>query len=175
MRFRKRAGRRGRDHDRPSTASAPHPPTSTSLSLRDEKILLTLVVQTQQLNDRLTRLEDRFEASLREAHAQPDQEDLLELRMHSARLAAELSRVTIELRAEINELASGLAGATGADAIAPPAVTERLRHADDDAEPLIDLRDRPSTPPPAEQSTRSRGYRSSGWRPMRVPKRPSDD
>lgn len=142
--------------------------------MRDEKILLTLVVQTQQLNDRLTRLEDRFEASLREAHAQPDQEDLLELRMHSARLAAELSRVTIELRAEINELASGLAGATGADAIAPPAVTDRMRPVDDDTEPLIDLRDHASTSAPANRLPRPRGYRSSGWRPIRVPKRPPD-
>src|SRR4051812_47901324 len=69
------------------------PAERTGLSLRDEKILLPLVVQTQQINDRLTRLEDRFENSIRDAIEQPDHQDLLELRMHSARLAAELSRV----------------------------------------------------------------------------------
>jgi hypothetical protein len=135
------------------------------LSLRDEKILLTLIVQTQQLNDRLTRLEDRFERSVRDAVDQPDQQDLLELRVHSARLAAELSRVTIELRAEINELAAGLAGATGADAIAPISVTDRLAAAEDDGEPLIDLRETPE---------RVRTPRSSGWRPARTT-RPATD
>jgi hypothetical protein len=139
-----------------------------ALSLRDEKILLTLVVQTQQINDRLTRLEDRFENSVRDALDHPDQQDLLELRMHSARLAAELSRVTIELRAEINELAAGLAGATGADDIAPEAVTERLGGADDDREPLIDLRDH------SEARERNRTTRSSGWRPARATRPPSD-
>jgi hypothetical protein len=78
----------------------------SGLALRDEKILVMLAMQSQQINDRLTRLEERFEASVRDSMAQPDQQDLLELRLHSARLAAELSRVTIELRAEINELAA---------------------------------------------------------------------
>jgi hypothetical protein len=133
-------------------------PGPSGLSLRDEKILLTLVVQTQQINDRLTRLEDRFESSIRDAFDQPDQQDLLELRLHSARLAAELSRVTIELRAEINELAAGLSGATGADDIAPAEFTDRLAVDEDDTEPLIDLR---------EPTERSRPARSSGWRPHR--------
>lgn len=142
--------------------------STVPLSLRDEKILLTLVVQTQQLNDRLTRLEDRFDAVQREAHAQPDQQDLLELRMHSARLAAELSRVTVELRAEINELAEGIGGATGADAIAPPTLTDRHAHeAGADDEPLIDLRD--------SRAARPKVHRSSGWRPSRTPKPPSSD
>lgn len=137
-----------------------------ALSLRDEKILLTLVVQTQQINDRLTRLENRFDAVQRDAHEQPDQHDLLELRMHSARLATELSRVTIELRAEINELAKGLGDASGADDIAPPDLDRRPPE-DDEREPLIDLRDPPSPRPRAKHA--------SGWRPARVPKRPADD
>jgi hypothetical protein len=136
-------------------------PARPTLSLRDEKILLTLVVQTQQINDRLTRLEDRVDASIRDAMEQPDQQDLLELRMHSARLAAELSRVTIELRAEINELAAGLTGVSGADDI----VAGRI--ADPDAEdPPIDLRDEPD---------RTRAPRNSGWRPARATQRARDD
>jgi hypothetical protein len=148
------------------------PPRPAGLSLRDEKILLTLVVQTQQINDRLTRLEDRVDASIRDAMEQPDQQDLLELRMHSARLAAELSRVTVELRAEINELAAGLSGATGADDILRP------RHGDDDEphdrpspgpddpEPVIDLRD---------ETGRASAPRASGWRPARATRHPRDD
>jgi hypothetical protein len=151
--------------ERAERADLARPPMP--LSLRDEKIILTLVVQTQQLNDRLTRLEDRFDASQREAHAQPDQQDLLELRMHSARLAAELSRVTIELRAEINELAEGVGGATGADAIAPPGLTDRHAHEAGGDEPLIDLRE--------SRAARSRPYRSSGWRPARTPAPPPGD
>jgi hypothetical protein len=155
----KRTTRRARPDARAERGElvSPGPP---ALSLRDEKILLTLVVQTQQINDRLTRLEDRFERSVRDAFDQPDQQDLLELRMHSARLAAELSRVTIELRAEINELAAGLAGATGADDIAPAEFTDRLA-ADHGDEPLIDLRE-------------PRQGRSSGWRPARPARRAPD-
>jgi hypothetical protein len=159
----KRTSRRTDASSRPKRGQLV-PPSPPALSLRDEKILLTLVVQTQQINDRLTRLEDRFERSIRDAFDQPDQQDLLELRVHSARLAAELSRVTIELRAEINELAAGLSGATGADEIAPAAFTDRLA-ADHDDEPLIDLR---------ETEERVRPPRSSGWRPARTTRRTPD-
>ena len=64
-----------------------------------------LLRQTQQLNDRLSRLEERFEASVKASLSQADSNDLIELRLHSARLAAELSRVTVELRSEIDDLA----------------------------------------------------------------------
>ena len=63
-----------------------------------------LLRQTQQLNDRLSRLEERFDASVKASLSQADSNDLIELRLHSARLAAELSRVTVELRAEIDEI-----------------------------------------------------------------------
>ena len=122
----------------------------SALTLRDERILLTLAVQTQQLNDRLTRLEDRVEAGMRDAASQPDQQDLLELRLHSARLAAELSRVTVELRAEINDLRDDASPSSPVD----------------DTE-LIDLREPepPARPHPA---------RGSGWRPSRSTSRPPD-
>jgi hypothetical protein len=77
--------------------------------------------------------------------------------------------VTVELRAEINELAAGIGGATGADAIAPPDLTDRhAPEADEDDEPLIDLRE-------PRAGTRPRAHRSSGWRPARTTKRPSSD
>jgi hypothetical protein len=131
----------------------------SALSLRDEKILLTLVVQTQQLNDRLTRLEDRFEASVRDALSQPDQRDLLELRLHSARLAAELSRVTVELRAEINELAKG-ATDTSPPLNGLPVTAE--------ADEILDLRDPAASP-------RAPTRRASGWRPARPKHPPTND
>lgn len=124
--------------------------TGTALSLRTEKILLTLAVQVQQLNDRLTRLEERFEVSLSDTQPHLDEHDLLDLRMHSARLGAELSRVTIELRAEINDLATGL------NATTPTGESDETSDA-----AVLDLRDTPSQAPP-------RPYRSSGWRPARA-------
>jgi hypothetical protein len=129
----------------------------SALTLRDERILLTLAVQTQQLNDRLTRLEDRVEAGMRDAAAQPDQQDLLELRLHSARLAAELSRVTVELRAEINDLRDDAPASTRTDDTGPVDDTE-----------LIDLRE-------AEPPARPHVARGSGWRPSRSTPRNDDD
>jgi hypothetical protein len=131
-------------------------PRPSALTLRDERILLTLAVQTQQLNDRLTRLEDRVEAGMRDAASQPDQQDLLELRLHSARLAAELSRVTVELRAEINDLRD--------DAPASVRVADSEPTEGDE---LIDLRE-------DEAPARPHVARGSGWRPARSTPRADD-
>ena len=127
-----------------------------------------LAMQTQQINDRLTRLEDRFEANLRDTMSQPDQQDLLELRLHSARLAAELSRVAIELRAEINELAqtrgevidlTALDDLDLADHVVssthPSAGGLPYRRIDD---LVVDAR---------EPVLRMRPRRTSGWKPVR--------
>lgn len=152
--------------------------TSASLTLRDEKIIVMLAVQVQQINDRLTRLEDRFEASERESMsmAMPDQQDLLELRIHSARLAAELSRVATELRAEMNELAQSRGEVIDLTVIddadpgndAPPthpsAGTLPFRRVDDR---LLDVRE--PVPP------RARPRRTSGWKPVRSSTPPDTD
>jgi hypothetical protein len=153
--------------------------SGSGLALRDEKILVMLAMQSQQINDRLTRLEERFEASLRDSMAQPDQQDLLELRLHSARLAAELSRVTIELRAEINELASNrgddvidltvineLGSTDTADASAASAVGALPHRRVDDL--VAEAR---------EPVTRVRPRRTGGWKPVRstTPLHETDD
>ena len=152
--------------------------SGSGLALRDEKILVMLAMQSQQINDRLTRLEERFEASLRDSMAQPDQQDLLELRLHSARLAAELSRVTIELRAEINELASNRSDDVidltvinevgGTDTAEPGAAAQSAlphRRVDD---LMVDAR---------EPVTRVRPRRTGGWKPVRstTPPHETDD
>ena len=77
----------------------------TPVHTNTEDLVFGLLRQTQQLNDRLSRLEARFEANLKASLSQADSNDLIELRLHSARLAAELSRVTVELRSEIDDLA----------------------------------------------------------------------
>ena len=82
-----------------------HPSTHPVLAPRLERALVTLAIQTQQLDERIDRLERRMdELTLVVADTDlhvPTHEDLLEVRLHSAKVAAEVARVNIELRSEI--------------------------------------------------------------------------
>ena len=80
---------------RPKAAS-----TEVVLAPRVERALVAIASHAEQLDGRMLRLERRLEDATLEA---PTHDDLLEVRMHSARVAAELARVTVELRAEIEE------------------------------------------------------------------------
>ena len=73
------------------------------LSPRVERALITIAVHAQQLDDRIVRLEGRIDGLVEDAGKAPTHDDLLEVRMHSAKVAAELARVTVALRAEIDE------------------------------------------------------------------------
>src|SRR5436305_12536893 len=74
--------------------------TEIVLQPRVERALVAIASHAEQLDGRLLQLERRLEAATLEA---PTEGDLLEVRMHSAKVAAELARVTVELRAEIDE------------------------------------------------------------------------
>lgn len=68
---------------------------------------MVLAVHSQQLDDRLARMEQRLDDML---HADvgleiPTHDDLLEVRLHSARVSAEVARVAVELQARIDDLA----------------------------------------------------------------------
>src|SRR5690349_2317187 len=76
-------------------------PAGTALAPRTERALVALVVHAQQLDDRMTRLERRLDDHAEAALDGPTHDDLLDVRLHSARVAAELSRVVVELRSEI--------------------------------------------------------------------------
>ena len=116
-----------------------------------------LLRQTQQLNDRLTRLEARFEASVKASLSQADSNDLIELRLHSARLAAELSRVTVELRSEIDELARSR-NQVGRNS----RLTERIVDTPDaDASSSTE-----SSPPDVIDLSERRARQSPGWQPI---------
>jgi hypothetical protein len=98
--------------------------TAVVLAPRVERALVAIASHAEQLDGRILRLERRLEDA---TIAAPTQEDLLEVRMHSAKVAAELARVTVELRAEIE------------DRVAASAVKEsRLRTL---AESIADLSD----------------------------------
>jgi hypothetical protein len=121
-----------------------------------DDLLSGLLGRTQQLDERLSRLEERFEANVKASLSQADSNDVIELRLHSARLAAELSRVTVELRAEIDELA-------------------RSRGHDRNHRPAERVVDLPSEIPVSEPATAQtdvidlterRARQSTGWQPI---------
>jgi hypothetical protein len=124
-----------------------------------EDLVFGLLRQTQQLNDRLSRLEERFEASVKAALSQADSNDLIELRLHSARLAAELSRVTVELRSEIDDMSR-----TRSQAERALRANERGAESTDRAQSTA----APSTTqkPDVIDLTERRARNSTGWHPI---------
>jgi hypothetical protein len=79
--------------------------TEVTIAPRVERALVTLAVHAQQLDGRLDRIERRIEEVDDNRLEHPSHDDVLEVRLHSARVAAELARVTVELRAEIEQVA----------------------------------------------------------------------
>ena len=122
-----------------------------------EDLVFGLLRQTQHLNDRLSRLEERFEANLKASLSQADSNDLIELRLHSARLAAELSRVTVELRSEIDDLARSRS------------LAERNNRMAERTHALSEV-DAPPIAAPANTDvinlTERRARQSTGWQPI---------
>jgi hypothetical protein len=121
-----------------------------------DDLLFGLIRQTQQLNERLSRLEERFEASVKASLSQADSNDVIELRLHSARLAAELSRVTVELRSEIDELARSRSHDRGQRLI------ERLSDAASDHARAPS----PAAPPDVIDLSERRARQTTGWQPI---------
>ncbi len=94
-----------------------------------ERALISLTRQVHDLSVRLRALEARVEEIHESVQHGPSHGDLLEVRIHSAKLAAELARTTVELRGEI-----GMA----TDEARKAAIARSREHAD---ELVIDLRD----------------------------------
>lgn len=102
---------------------------------RTERALVALAVHAQQLDGRLERLERRLDEAA-EAHLDlPSHNDVLDVRIHSAKVAAELARVTVELRGEIEEVR---------EQMPDPAHEDRLRTF---AESVLELSDAIDTIP----------------------------
>lgn len=68
---------------------------------------MALAIHAHQLDDRLARVELRLDelGSADLGLENPTHHDVLEVRLHSARVAAELARVAVELQARIDDLA----------------------------------------------------------------------
>ena len=104
-------------------------------ALRTERALVALAVHSQQLDDRLARMEHRLDelAGTDLTIDLPTHDDLLEVRLHSARVSAELTRVAVELQARIDDLAVRMPAVVAED--------RRQRRARTLAETIIDLSD----------------------------------
>jgi hypothetical protein len=136
MRIRLRARRRAEPEQAPDAPSAGLP------AVRAERVLVALAVHAQQLDDRLARIEHRLDERSAEDGRYldvPTQDDLLEVRLHSARVSAELTRVAVELEARIDDLAVQMPSVVAED--------RRLQRARTLAETIIDLSDSLDTSP----------------------------
>src|SRR3954469_2221040 len=96
---------RRRQREPGDSVATTHPSALPVLAPRVERALITLATHAQQLDSRIAGLERRLDDVVSEVRETdvlvPTQEDVLEVRMHSANVAAELARVSIELRRHI--------------------------------------------------------------------------
>ena len=116
-------------------------------AVRAERALVALAVHAQQLDERLARVEQGLGARVADLEERAidrgldaaTQDDLIEVQLHSARVSAELSRVAVELRARIDDLAVQMPGVISED--------RRLQRARTLAESILDLSDSLDTAP----------------------------
>ncbi len=95
------------------------PESSTSKISNIESTLITLTKQVEQCIERLDALERRVDELAEATLNAPSHSDVLEVRMHSAKLAAELARSTVELRGEIGMAGDEVRRAARANRLAP--------------------------------------------------------
>ena len=78
--------------------------TSTPPGVRVERYVAALAFHAAQLEDRIGQLERRSSEQA-DAHLdRPGHDDLLEVRLHSSRVSADLGRLALELRSEVAEI-----------------------------------------------------------------------
>ncbi|HIG25055.1 MAG TPA: hypothetical protein EYG34_08510 [Acidimicrobiia bacterium] len=130
-------------------ATAPSTVQPTDSAPIADQILLDLANGLRNLDERLSDLEHKFNALGTEA-GENDEETLMDLRLQGARLSAELTRVTVELRGQIAELAHQF------EPITPP--TPQLENDESFADLTADSPVRADEPSPT-------GRRLSGWQP----------
>ena len=112
-----------------------------------DQMLLDLVNGLRGVGERVEALERRFEVL--GTVTEPDEDSLMEIRLHVARLSAELSRLTVELRGKIVDLGNRTGVVFDNDASSPELAGD---------ESFEDLTaDSPARAPTVR--------RSSGWQP----------
>ena len=73
-----------------------------SLAPKLERALIALAIHTQQISERLERLESKVDSISTADPAFATKAELLAVRRHSAQIAAELTLMSVELRNEIH-------------------------------------------------------------------------
>jgi hypothetical protein len=124
----------------PSSPRSPEPveadDTDAALpALRVERAVLALAVTSYQLEQRLGRMEERLEGLDADLCHAATHDDLLDSRLHAAKLAGEIARLNVELRGEIER-------AFEATRTRAPARSPREQRVHELAETIIDLDDR---------------------------------
>jgi hypothetical protein len=85
----------------PVHAPVAHVPADTPVPARVERALIALTGKMQHCIERLDEIDHRLDELTETVANVPSHSDVLEVRLHSAKLAAELARATVELRGEI--------------------------------------------------------------------------
>jgi hypothetical protein len=115
-----------------------------------ERALVALVVHAQQLETRIDKLEQRIEEVSEAGLDAPTHSDVLEVRMHSAKVAAEMTRLAVSLRAEIDDAVTRVTKPSPEDV--------RLRTF---AEAVLEMSGRFDAPPDAGEDTPAEGDRGA--------------
>ena len=95
-------GKKKRDNRLGTSSSAIQPSEGEPIA---GQILLDLANGLRDLDERVSVLEHKFDAFGSGAE-ESDEETLMDLRAHTARLSGEITRVSVELKGQIAELAS---------------------------------------------------------------------
>ena len=162
-----------RDEERRSRQRRSRRPAAQMVANRpdSDQTLLDLVNGMRELTERIGVLEHRFDALGTRAAVDPDSEDVMELRLHVARLSAEVSRVTVGLEARIAEVATNVGVALVGDpvlATIPPTglrISTPVLAGDETFEDLS--ADSPARARGAQSSFNvAQTGRTSGWQPV---------
>jgi len=129
-------------------------PSGASGSSADQ-MLLDLVNGLRGVEERVEALERSFEAL--GTVTEPDEDSLMETRLHVARLSAELSRLTVELRGKIVELGNQT-GVVFDDDLSSPELA-----GDESFEDLS--ADSPARARGVQSPSDAASRRTSGWQP----------
>lgn len=119
---------RRRTPERRSTELVPTAERTAEVALRTERAVYALAVHAKHLSERVESLECRLTDVLDRAQESVSHDELLEVRIHSAKTAAECSRLAVNLRAQI-------------DAVKAALPTERDQRLNTMAETIIELSD----------------------------------
>ena len=146
----KKLGKRNKKRDGRTGVSSSAIQSSEGEPIADQ-ILLDLANGLRDLDERISLLEHKFDAFGSEAD-EGDEETLMDLRVHTARLSGEITRVSVELKGQIADLASRFEP-IDATHISPDLASDES------------FKDLSADSPVRAEDSSSTGRRLDGWQP----------